>query len=102
MVESNKLKVVWGKRAYASFQQAYKTIAEDSLQNADKVKEDILQITKGLPNHPEKYPPDKFKSNNQGDYRAFEKHNFRVTYRYTKKEIKIIRFRHVKQKPINF
>ena len=91
--------VVWNKRAYASLQKAYKTIKEDSLVNAEKVRNDILKITGQLADHPEQYPPDKFKKDNPGNYRAFEKYSYRIAYRYTAKEIRILRIRHVKKEP---
>jgi len=42
-------------------QKAYLYILLDSLQNAEKVRDDIIDITMGLPNNPEKYPLDKLK-----------------------------------------
>jgi hypothetical protein len=52
-----------------------------------------------LPDHPEKYPPDKFKKNNPGNYGAFEKYTYRVAYKHTPMEIRILPMRHVKQEP---
>jgi plasmid stabilization system protein ParE len=75
-----KLVVAWDKSAYTSLQRAYDYIKEDSLVNAERVREEILKISKGLPDHPEKYPPDKFKKANTGNYRAFEKYSYRVVY----------------------
>lgn len=99
MVKKTKLVVVWDKPAYTSLQIAYDYIKEDSLVNADRVREGILKITKGLSDHPEKYPPDKFKKDNTGNYRAFEKYSYRVAYKITEQEIIILRVRHVKQEP---
>ena len=100
MVEKSKPTVVWNKRAYASLKKAYQTIKEDSLKNAGIVRDEILRITREeLPANPEKYPPDKFKRNNQGDHRAFERYSYRISYRYKSGEIRILRLRHVKQEP---
>ena len=100
MVSVQRPEVLWGKRAYKSLQKAYKHIKKDSLVNAEMVREDILAITRSLADHPKKYPVDKFKKYNEtGEYRAFEKHSYRIAYRYTKKVIKVIRLRHVKQIP---
>lgn len=44
-------------------------------------------------------PPDKFKKNNPGNYRAFEKYSYRIAYKHTATEIRILRVRHVKQEP---
>ena len=99
MVEKNLPVVAWGMRAYASLQKTYYKIAEDSPKNAEKVRDGILKITRSLPQNPEKYPLDKFKKNNKGNYRAFEKYSYRIAYRHSDKEIKVIRIRHVKQEP---
>jgi len=94
-----KPNVVWNKEAEASLQKAYRDIKEDSPQNAAKVRDEILAETRRLAEHPEIYPPDKFKKDNPGNYRAFEKYSYRVAYRYTEKEIRILRVRHVKKEP---
>ncbi|WP_209332753.1 type II toxin-antitoxin system RelE/ParE family toxin [Lunatimonas salinarum] len=55
-----------------------------------------------MPKQPERYPLDRFKQDNPDNYRAFEKFSYRIAYRYTDKEIIILRFRHVKQEPKPF
>jgi plasmid stabilization system protein ParE len=99
MVKKAKLIVVWDKPAYTSLQKVYNYIKEDSPANAKKVKEGILKITRTLPDHPEKYPPDKFRMDNNGEYRAFEKYSYRVVYKITASQILVLRLRHVKQEP---
>ena len=102
MVRKPKLVVAWDKPAYSSLQLAYDHIKEGSLANAEQVLEGILKITVGLPDHPEKYPRDKFKKNNPGNYRAFEKYSYRVAYKITEQEIIVLRVRHVKQEPLEY
>jgi plasmid stabilization system protein ParE len=99
MVKKARLEVAWDKMAYASFQQACDYIREESAVNAEKVRKEILKIIHSLPDHPEKYPSDKFKKDNQGHHRAFEKYSYRVAYMVTPTEIIILRIRHVKQEP---
>jgi plasmid stabilization system protein ParE len=90
------IKISWDKSAYISLQRIYEYIKTDSTVQANKVKEGILKSIRNLATHPEKYPPDKFRKGNRGNYRAFEKYSYRVTYKHTKAEIKILRIRHVK------
>ncbi len=71
MAKKPKLVVIWDKDAYTSLQIAFDYIREDSLVNAERVREETLKIARSLPNQPEKYPPDKFKKSNLGNYRAF-------------------------------
>jgi plasmid stabilization system protein ParE len=94
--------VSWNKSAYQSLQKAYEYIKESSPASAEKVKDTILTMTRNLPNHPEKYPLDRFKTENPGNYRAFETYSYRVSYRHTDKVIKILRVRHVKQEPKHY
>jgi len=102
MVKKARPVIIWNNRAAKFFREAYKRIKEDSPTNAERVRAGIVKIIDGLPNHPEKYPPDKFKKNNHGNYRAFEKYSYRIAYRHTEKEIRILRVRHVKQEPKDY
>jgi plasmid stabilization system protein ParE len=72
---------------------------KNQYSNAERVTTGIVKIIDGLIDHPEKYPPDKFKKDNPGNYRAFEKYSYRIAYKHTDKEIRILRIRHVKQEP---
>ena len=74
-------KIVWDKPALQALQAAYDYIKKDSLQNAELVRLDLLDMTQRLEFHSERHPPDKFKTNNDGTYRAFEKHSYRITYK---------------------
>jgi plasmid stabilization system protein ParE len=63
------------------------------------VRKDLLSKINSLKEHPEKYPLDKFRNNNNGIFRAFELHHYRVTYSVTEQEIIITRIRHTKMEP---
>jgi plasmid stabilization system protein ParE len=70
--------------------------------NAEGVQQGILKMIRELQDHPKKHPRDKFKKNNPGNYRAFEKYSFRIAYKITEREIIILRVRHVKQEPLEY
>ncbi len=95
-------KIIWNKRPSKSLTKALKYISEDSLLQAERVEEGIISAIGELPNKPEKYPPDKYKLNNSGNFRAFELFNYRISYKITDKEIRILRIRHTKQKPRDY
>ncbi|WP_277749271.1 type II toxin-antitoxin system RelE/ParE family toxin [Paracnuella aquatica] len=69
------------------------------MQNAAKVRDKILEQTGRLRENPEMHPPDKYKSGNDGSYRAFETYRFRISYRVLEDKIKILRLRHTSQNP---
>ena len=94
--------IKWNKRAINQLIKAIEYIEDYSVQNAEKVKNDLLNEISTLTAHPEKYNPDKYHVNNDGSFRAFELHRYRVSYRYTKNEIRIIRIRHTKRSPKNY
>ena len=87
MVKPDQPVVVWNLRASQDFKKLYSYIHDQSPANAEKVRRGITQIVDNLPKNPEKHPPDKYKKNNPGNYRAFEKYSYRVAYKHTGKEI---------------
>lgn len=97
-----KQKIVWSDEAKIQLKEAYKYIRKKSPQNAEKVRADIVAITRKLPSNPERYAPDKYRKNNDGSYRAFEEHHYRIAYRVLEKEIRILRVRHTKMEPLEY
>lgn len=75
----------WSKSAKGQLQAAFNYIKQDSPQNAENVRDEIIVITIELALKPEIHPPDKYKLKNDGTYRAFELHHYRVSYRVLKK-----------------
>lgn len=86
--------------AKQSLRQACNYIKKDSLQNAEKVKSKILNSIKALAINPQKHPPDKYRFNNNGDYRAYEICKYRITYHISHSYIRIIRIRHARMNPL--
>lgn len=89
----------WPSLAQKQLENAYKYILHDSYQNAEKVKKEILSSTRVLTTNPEMYPPDKYRKNNDGSFRAYELHRYRISYRITEKEVIIVRVRHTSMEP---
>lgn len=91
--------VVWTPKAIAELRKAYDYICKDSPQNAKKVVDELILLTDQLSLQPEMFPPDKFKKNNDGSWRAFEKHRYRISYRITRLEVRVVRMRHASRTP---
>lgn len=56
-----KRKVVWDEEARASLKEAYLYIRQDSIRQAEKVKNEIIEAAKRLADYPEMHPPDKYR-----------------------------------------
>lgn len=95
-------KVIWNKRPLKLLSQTLKRISEESYLQAEQVEEAILTSLEDIKRYPEKYPQDKFKRHNNGNFRAFETHSYRIAYRFSDKEVRVLRIRHVKQEPKNY
>ncbi len=83
--------IVWTKRSQQNMLHAYKYISENSTKNALMLIESIADAVYKAIENPEFYNPDKYKINNDGSYRAFEKHHFRISYRFTKNVIRVLK-----------
>jgi addiction module RelE/StbE family toxin len=94
--------VIWSNSAKAELKKAYDYIALESLQNAKMVINTLIDLTVELPEHPEKHPTDELKKDNNGSWRAFEAYHYRISYRITNDQIRIIRMRHTSRSPLNY
>jgi plasmid stabilization system protein ParE len=95
-------KIVWDEEARLQLRSLYEYIKKDSPHSAKKVREDIVGIIRKLPFRPESHPADKYKINNDGTFRAFEKHRYRIAYRIKENEIRILRIHHTKMNPSEY
>ena len=91
--------IKWDKEPLSAFKAAITYIRKKSLQNSEKVKEEILGKIDESASCPEIHPPDKWNSNKLLEIRAFELHHFRVSYQVKEAELIIVRFRHTSQQP---
>ena len=98
MVKS-KPRIVIDNLAKLQLKEAYEFIKLDSPQNAEKVKSEILATIKKLADHPERYHPDKYRTGNDGSYRAFELYRYRVSFHVSSAQITITRIRHTSMEP---
>ena len=96
-----ELTVIWTKTASSQLSQSLKYLKKKSIVSADKIKDEIIATASNLSNHPEIHPLDRFKTNNDGSIRAFEKYSYRVSYKVSQSQIVILRVRHTSREPLN-
>lgn len=80
-------------------EEAVRHIALDSVPQAEKIRLAILLKVARLATHPAVYPPDKYKKDNNGNFRAFELYRYRISYYESATEIRILRVRHTSREP---
>lgn len=88
--------------ALSQIKQICNYIKRDSPKNSVKVKKEIFSTCKALSQQPEKYPADKYKSDNDGSYRAFELYHYRIAYRVLPTEIRVLTIRHTSMEPLEY
>lgn len=93
-------KLVIDNEAKAELRSAYNYIRNDSLQNAGNVKSSILRSLNALVHNPQQHPPDKYKTHNDGSFRAYELYKLRIAYHVSDQQITVIRIRHTKMNPL--
>ena len=96
--------IIWSKLSLKHLESIHKYILKesDSLKTADKVINKILVSSQQLSEHAEKYPIDKNKLLNNGNYRAYEIYNYRIAYRILKEKVRILRVRHRSREPLKY
>ncbi len=88
--------------AKQSLREAYEYIRSQSVQNAEKVRSEILHSIKALAGNPEIHPPDKYRTDQDKGYRAYELYSYRITYHVSAQEIRVLRIRHIKMNPVTY
>ena len=86
-------------RSILQFKKLYDYIKVESPQGAEKVREAIILTAEKLKSAPLLFEADRFKTNNDGSYRAFTEYNFRVTYKVKPAEVFILKIIHTSQQP---
>lgn len=94
--------IVWDNQVKQDLRKAYEYILQDSNKNALKIRNEIVDAVLSILPHPEKHPLDKYKKDNDGSWRAFELHRYRISYRIMPKEIRIVRMRHTSRSPMEY
>lgn len=100
MIKNRKL--IWDKYAAAQFAAAIDHIMLDSLANAEKVHNAFSEKIEELLSRPERHPADKYKKQNDGSYRVFELHHYRISYHVAEGAITITRVHHTSMRPLDY
>lgn len=95
----NTKKVIWSDKGKTSLKTHFELIKKDSEQAAKRVKSEIINASKTLSAHPEKYQLDEYYPNNPGNIRRFFRWSYRIVYQINDKTIDILNVLHTSQEP---
>ena len=96
--------IIWTHYADAQLSEAFLNLLEESesLETTVRVIDEIYRSTEILTTNPEIYELDELRKNNDGSFRAYEKHTYRVSYQITENKIYIIQVRFARKKPVKY
>lgn len=97
-----KRKVTWTKGATRQLDAAIKRIRKDSEQDADEVREKILDKINALSDDIAVHRQDAYKKDNDGNYLYFEILKYRIVYYRKSEEVFIIRIRFTGMEPKSY
>jgi plasmid stabilization system protein ParE len=98
--------MIWTDDAQIDVKDAYSTLLKrtKSRELAQRITAEIAARARELKANPFVCEEDRFKYNNDGSFRAFEKHTYRVTFEIHEKDkvISIVRVRHAGMEPLEY
>jgi plasmid stabilization system protein ParE len=94
-------RIIWSPTALKQLKAARNDVfvTSKSIRSANRLARDIFESTDILGDHPEMYPLDNNKMENDGSYRCYEVRTYNVSYRVMGDSIRIIRVRYSGREP---
>ncbi|MEK6479322.1 type II toxin-antitoxin system RelE/ParE family toxin [Catalinimonas sp. 4WD22] len=95
----NKREVVWTLKAQFALDRHYAYLHDISPQQAWKVRQEIIRITKSLSEQAEIYQLDEYYPENPGNIRRFFRWSYRIVYQVREQQVVILNIYHTSQAP---
>lgn len=99
MVKKKKLAIRWDRLAKENLDAIFDYIAEDSVPAARMVKKELVKLTHGLNNFPEKFSIEEYLVNESENYHSVSKWSYKIIYEITDECIIIADIFHTSQHP---
>lgn len=97
-----KIKVEWRKEAVNQFTEILEYLSRESNKAVSIVGNAVLEEVESLTTLSTAHPLDRFKKNNDGNYRALVVFNYRISYWIDKNTVYILRIRHTSREPLEY
>jgi len=93
--------IIWSQSAQNQLEDIYFYLLEES--KSETISENVINLIYDsvsiLKTNWEIYEIDEMKTSNDGNYRAYEIYNYRISYKITSNSIHILRVRHTSRNP---
>lgn len=90
------------KNATKQYYQILEYLTNEAPEAINIVGNALLDMIESLALEYNNYPPDRFKKNNDGTFKAALVFNYRVSYQISDKDIYILRIRLTSREPMNY
>jgi len=100
-VVKKKISIEWRKEASIHFNELLEYLYKESEAAASIVGNAILDEIENLASHPKAHPLDRFKKQNDGNYRACIVYSYRISYYIDENVIYVLRVRHTSREPLD-
>ena len=97
-----KIKVEWRNEATIHFYEILEYLEKESEKAVSIVGNAILDEIESLIIFPTNHPPDRFKKNTTGNFRAFVIYSYRISYLIENDIVYILRIRHTSREPLEY
>jgi len=87
VVTRKKLPIRWDRLAKESLDNIYEYIQQDSIQNARKIKKELIKLAGSLNDFPEKFSREKFLEEEPENFRSVSKWSYKIIYEVTDNEV---------------
>jgi plasmid stabilization system protein ParE len=102
MVQKKVKTVIWSKNAEIQYYKILEYLHEESPEIIKTIASNLLDTIEELSLQYHSYPPDRFKQNNDGTYKAALIFNYRISYKIEETTIRILRIRHTSREPLMY
>jgi len=102
MVQKKIKIIVWSKNAANQYYEILEFIEDEAPQALPIVGNALMDAIEDLAAQYNSHPPDRFKNNNNGTYKAALVYSYRISYQVTETAVYILRIRHTSREPLNY
>lgn len=102
MVQKKVKTVTWSKAATSQYYDILAYLSEEAPEAVGIVGNALLDMIESLVTEYNNHPPDRFKKNNDGTFKAAVVFSYRISYQIGDISVNILRIRHTSKEPLEY